>query len=69
MDQFTLPEGSSRPEEEGWEPVCLGEPGQPSVKEKFLTDPEGNFEESAYSAHQTLRSGIRCGYFVKCGEL
>lgn len=26
---------------------------QPSLKEKFLTDPEGNFEESAYSAHQT----------------
>lgn len=69
MDQFALPEGPSRPEEEGWEPVCPGESGQPSLKETFLTNSEGNFEESAYFAHQTLRNGIYCGYIVKCGVL
>lgn len=69
MDQFALPEGPSRPEEEGWEPVCPGEPGQPSLKEKFPTDLGGNFEESTYFAHQTLRSDIHYEYMVKYGVL
>lgn len=33
-----------------------------SLKEKLLTDPEGNAEEPAYSGHQTLRTGIQCGW-------
>lgn len=65
MDQFTLPEGPSRPEEEGWEPVCPRESGQPSLKETFLTDPEENVEGPAYSGHQSLRAGIQHGYICE----